>query len=251
MMADLEPRAAPDPNKYNDAHAPLVGPRAYIYSVFRWIIHQFFRIYFRAEVRGGHNIPAEGGFILAPGGHRSNLDTPLVSAVTSRHLRYMGKASLWEASAFGGYFLSSMGGFPVRRGSADREALRICGDVLRNGEPLVMFPEGNRREGPDIVEVHDGPSHVALKAGVPVVPVGLGGMARAMPVGYKGIKPKKVVMIVGEPLYPPVSETGRVSRKATRAFSEQLRVRLQELFDEAQAAAGVTDHFPTGEAEPS
>ena len=65
----------------------------------------------------------------------------LVSAVRRPRMRYMGKASIWKSKALG-RFVSMLGAFPVHRGTADRESLRTCLDVIENGESLVMFPEG-------------------------------------------------------------------------------------------------------------
>ena len=70
---------------------------------------------------------------------------------------------------------------------------------------------------------------------MPIVPVGIGGSERAMPKGAKLLRPVKVVLIVGEPMAPPATtEGGRVSRRAVRELTEQLRTIVQKLFDEAQ-----------------
>ena len=55
------------------------------------------------------------------------------------------------------WFLSALGGFPVVRGTADRDALRACQAVLERGEPLVMFPEGTRQSGATMQDLFDGP----------------------------------------------------------------------------------------------
>lgn len=81
--------------------------------VFYWLIRSlikvFCRIYFRLGVYGRENIPQSGAFILAPI-HRSNVDTPIVSVVTKRRLRFMGKDSLWKVKPVGAV-LSALGGF--------------------------------------------------------------------------------------------------------------------------------------------
>ena len=100
----------------------------------------------------------------------------------------MGKESLWKGS-FGAWFLTALGGFPVKRGTADREALRACQTVLERGEPLVLFPEGTRQFGPDTQEFFDGAAFLACRTGVPIVPVGLGGTEAAMPKGSKFVHP--------------------------------------------------------------
>jgi 1-acyl-sn-glycerol-3-phosphate acyltransferase len=152
-------------------------------------------------------------------------------------MRYMGKDSLWKKRPVG-WILSALGGFPVSRGTADREALRRCIEVLEAGEPLVLFPEGERKSGPVVQPLFDGAMYIAVKAGVPVLPVGIGGSERAMPKGKKYLRPSKCVVIVGEALTPPVTD-GRASRSSVKEFTNRLHIELQRLFDEAQALAGV------------
>lgn len=195
-------------------------------------------LWLRLRVEGKEKVPKEGGFILAPV-HRSNLDTPIVAAVTRRPLRYMGKDSLWKANRLFAWVLSALGGFPVARGTADREALRRCQVILEAGQVLVLFPEGTRKFGPRVEELYDGPAFLACKTGVPIVPVGIGGSERAQQKGKKFIRPVRVRVVVGDPLLPPTSAEGRpTSRKAVKEMTAKLQVEVQRLFDEAQAAAG-------------
>ena len=76
--------------------------------------------------------------------------------------------------------------------------------MLSLGEPLVMFPEGTRQEGDriDRAQVLDGPSFVVW-SGVPIVPVGIGGSARALPLGAKIPRPRRIVAVIGDLIYPP------------------------------------------------
>jgi len=147
---------------------------------------------------------------------------------------------MWKYGA-SAWFFSAMGGIPVHREGADRQAVKLAQDVLEAGEPVVMFPEGTRLDGPVIEpdKMFDGPSYVAGKAQVPILPVGIGGGAKAMPVGSKGIRPAKMALVIGPPLDPPQqTERGRVPRKAISAKTAELRNVLQDLFDEAQAKVG-------------
>jgi 1-acyl-sn-glycerol-3-phosphate acyltransferase len=217
------------------ASKPL-GPAARVlYSIIRGAILGGAKLLGRVEVHGREHVPA-GAFVLAPV-HRSNIDFALASLVTKRRLRYMSKDSVWKSKALGG-FVSFLGGFPVSRGAVDREALRTCIDVIEAGEPLVMFPEGTRRSGPVVEELFDGPAYVAAKTRVPIVPVGIGGSEAMMPKGSKLLKPSKLVLLIGEPLDPPSpSEGGRVSRRAVKQLTDQLRAEVQKLFDDAQSRA--------------
>ncbi len=206
------------------------------YRIIRFLIEVFCRIYFRLRVFGSDNIPKTGAFILAPI-HRSNVDTPIVSLVTKRRLRFMGKDSLWKIKPIG-VILSALGGFPVTRGSADLEALKRCLAVLKLGEPLVMFPEGTRQSGPKIHPLFDGAAYLAIKADVPIVPVGFGGTEGVMPKGSKMVLPRRCSVVVGKPIYPPKSETGRLPRTATTDLTAELIAALQVVFDQAKQKVG-------------
>jgi 1-acyl-sn-glycerol-3-phosphate acyltransferase len=149
----------------------------------------------------------------------------------------MGKDSIWKFAPIG-WVLSALGAFPVTRGSADREALKRCVAVLEAGEPLVLFPEGTRQSGPIVQPLFDGAAYVAVKAGVPIIPVGIGGSERVMPKGSKMIYPRKCVLVVGEPIFTPIDEAGRVPRSAVKDVTSRLFDDLQRLFDEAQRLAG-------------
>jgi 1-acyl-sn-glycerol-3-phosphate acyltransferase len=192
--------------------------------------------YWRARATGRHNVPATGPVILSPV-HRSNLDTPLVALATRRRLRFMGKESLWKRKA-SAWFFSAAGGFPVDRATADRSAMNACLQVLERGEALVLFPEGTRQSGPVVTEMFDGAAWLACRAQCPIVPIGMGGTARAMGKGAKFPRPARIRLVVGEPIQPPPpTPGGRTSRRAVREMTEELRARLQELYTEAEAQA--------------
>jgi 1-acyl-sn-glycerol-3-phosphate acyltransferase len=207
----------------------------WLYTVARSLVVGFCRLFWRVSLEGLENVPKQGAFVLSPV-HRSNIDTPLAACVTSRRLRFMGKQEMWKFAPIGKLF-DALGSFPVNRGAADREALRKCIEVLQGGEPLVLFPEGTRKEGDVVEDLFEGAAYVAAKTDVPIVPVGIGGSAAAMPRGAKMIRPVKVHLVVGEPLRAERSADGRVPRKAVRELTERLQAELQRLFDKAQAKA--------------
>ncbi len=203
------------------------------YQFVRFVVVTFCRTWCRMTVEGRHHVPAEGPFLLAPV-HRSIIDTPISSGVTRRRMRFMGADKYWKSKYFG-RLLSALGGFPVTRHSADREALQRCIAVLEGGEPLVLFPEGERKSGDVVHPLFDGATYIAAKAGVPIIPVGIGGSERAMPKGAKFIYPRKVHVVVGAPIQVPVGLTGKAQRVAIRELSQVLHDELQRLLDQAQA----------------
>lgn len=222
---------------YRTQLRPPTPGQARLYRFVRGAVVGFSRIFWRLEVHGIQNVPASGPFVLSAV-HRSNIDSLVVAALTQRRLRYLGKDSMWKWAPAGRFF-SAMGGIPVHRGEPDREALRACQTALEQGEPVVMFPEGQRRTGPVVEDVFDGPAFVASRTGAPILPVGIGGSAAAMALGRKGIRPAKVVLVVGEPLPAPAGVDGkRPSRRQVSETTEVLRSTIQELFDEAQHRVG-------------
>lgn len=218
-----------------DIHPPTRLERG-AYGFIRGVTLGLSKVWVRLEVVGREHIPPEGPFVLAPV-HRSNLDFLLAAFTTSRRMRYMGKASLWKIDWLGRFF-SMLGAFPVHRGTADRASLRTCLQVIDNGEPLVMFPEGTRRSGAEVTEVFDGPAYVASRGRVPLVPVGIGGSEAAMPIGAKFIRPRKVVVVIGEPIAPPGEDGRRVPRRLVREATDKLQVEVQAVYDEAQRRVG-------------
>jgi 1-acyl-sn-glycerol-3-phosphate acyltransferase len=207
------------------------------YRTVRFIVTTFCRTWCRMTIEGRDNVPATGAFLLAPT-HRSILDTPIASGVTRRRMRFMGADKYWTNKAFG-RLLTALGGFPVTRGTADREALKRCIAVLEQGEPLVLFPEGERKSGPLVQPLFDGAAFVAVKAGVPIVPVGIGGSERAMPKGAKYIRPRRVHVVIGAPLQTEtVTGSPKEQREAARQVTVALHLELQRLFDIAEARVG-------------
>jgi len=206
------------------------------YVLVRDLLLVLSKIYFRVTVSGRENLPRRGAYIIAPV-HRSNIDTPLSAFVTRRRVRFMGKDSLWK-NKYAGAFFSLLGGFPVTRGAADLEALKRCVSVLDAGEPLVMFPEGTRQSGPTLHPLFEGPAYVALKRGVPIVPVGIGGSERVMRKGSKMIWPHKCHVTVGAPITVEHGGNGRIDRQRMSQITAQLAAQLQVVFDDAKRRAG-------------
>ncbi len=212
-----------------------LGSRSF-YQLIRFLVVSICRTYCRMTVSGQENIPRTGPFVLAPV-HRSYIDTPIASGCTRRRMRFMGKDSMWKRQPLN-WMLSALGAFPVTRGSADREAIMRAIQVLKSGEPLVLFPEGERKSGPVVQPLMDGAAYVACKAGVSIIPVGIGGSERVMGKGAKFIYPRKLVVIIGKPIPVPASVDGRMPRSAVKEVTTQLHEQLQMLFDEAQTKAG-------------
>lgn len=219
------------------SHIRLAWLGRIVYRVLWVILRMIFRVVFRFRVEGAEKLPL-GSFILAPV-HRSYIDTPVVGLIMRRRMRFMGKSTLWDIKPLGA-FLSLMGGFPVDRETTDRKALKTAVDVLTIGEPLVVFPEGTCGSETRLQRSHlrDGLSFLATRANVPIVPIGLGGTAKALPVGSMILRPARIVAVVGDPIYPPPKPDRRVSRREISRLTDRLFEKLDPLYTEACALAG-------------
>ncbi|MEZ5381145.1 MAG: (d)CMP kinase [Microthrixaceae bacterium] len=191
------------------------------------------KVGYRTEIVGRERLPRTGPYILAPS-HRSGMDFLFAAMVTRRRVRWMAKESLWKHPALGS-FVDIMGGFRVNRGTADRHSLRVAEAILSDGQPLVVFPEGTRRRGELVEDLFDGVAWLSSRQRVPVVPVGMAGTEEAMATGSKLPRPGKIVIWVGEPLWPDVPPTGRIPRSQVRAFTNRMLPELQDAFDQATA----------------
>jgi 1-acyl-sn-glycerol-3-phosphate acyltransferase len=208
-----------------------------IYELLRVIVRAINRFVFRASVEGPGKVPDEGPVIIAPV-HRSFIDFFVTSEVTRRKLHYMTKDSLWKNRLLA-RLIPVLGGFPVNRDTADREALRRAQRVLDAGEVLIMFPEGTRRDGPVVSDLHEGVAFLALRTGATIVPVGIGGSASVMPKGTHIPRAHHIHLVVGEPIVvPPPAGRGRVPRSRTRELTEALAISIQQLYDRSLTVAG-------------
>ena len=156
---------------------PLTGPDAPSWRFARVVkstIGRFLLVLWRVDLKGWEHVP-EGGAILA-GNHVSHLDPVLLWCSMRRPTHFVAKIELWDIKPLG-WFLDHVWAFPVRRGTADREMITTASGLLSGGDLVGMFPEGTRSHdgGEELGEAHGGVAFLALRTGVPVVPVGIAG----------------------------------------------------------------------------
>lgn len=205
-----------------------------LYRLVRWIVGGGSGIVYRARIRGRENLPKYGGYVMAPS-HRSMMDIPFAALLTTRRLRYMGKQQLFDVPVLG-FLFRTLGGFPVQRDGTDRKALRESIGMLQDGEILLVYPEGTRQHGPKIEPLQPGAAYLALRAGVPVVPVGIAGTEEIFRShGTKIPHFGRVAIVIGAPLHPAPRESGLVPRAEVDALTAQLHDAIQQSFDEANA----------------
>jgi 1-acyl-sn-glycerol-3-phosphate acyltransferase len=178
---------------------------------------------YRLRVRGLEHLP-EGGFVLAAN-HTSNFDPWAlgVPLLPRRQLRFMAKSELFNPVLTP--FLRAGGAFKVRRGEGDVEAMRTAAELIKEGEIVVMFPEGTRRakglRKKYVARAHTGAARIALGAGAPLVPAAISGTDRLSRLG-----PLRVAY--GEPL--DLSDLdGLDLKRAAEEATDRLMARIEEL----------------------
>jgi 1-acyl-sn-glycerol-3-phosphate acyltransferase len=133
---------------------------------------------FRLRAEGVENLPRETGFVLAAN-HTSNFDPwPLGMPLwPKRYLRFMAKSELYWWPL--GWIITAGGGFPVRRGEGDVEAIRTAVRLARAGHVIAMFPHGTRQRKGLVKRyqprAHTGAARIAVEGGVPLVPAAIAG----------------------------------------------------------------------------
>lgn len=171
------------------------------------------------RVSGRENVPKTGPVLLVPN-HVSDIDPPLVGITLPRRARYMAKSELFEMRVLGP-FIRFMGAFPVRRYSADRTALRAAEEYLKNGEAVVLFPEGKLSEDGALQPFLPGAALIGLRADVPVVPVGIVGSPGMLP--YGRLFPKRSPRPVQVKFGPPIPMDDLKALPRSEAIEEATR----------------------------
>lgn len=196
-----------------------------LYFLIRTILRVVFRVVFRWRIYGEENIPAEGPVLVAAN-HVSFLDPPVVGCAISRKVHFMAKAELFKYPVLGWLF-RSFGAFPVRRGAADRTAIKMALDLLKQGEVIGIFPEGTRNRTGQVLAPQHGVALLAIKADASIVPAAVTGTTvRRRILGIP--VPSKVIVRIGKPI--SVAEyDGRVDKDTITELSQKVMKRIREL----------------------
>jgi 1-acyl-sn-glycerol-3-phosphate acyltransferase len=151
------------------------------YRLVYLIVGIYARLICRLRVVGREYIPKQGPFLVITN-HLSSADPPLVVNIMPVNLGMTGMAAMkHRRDFFIGWMMDRAGAIWVRRGEADREALRQALDALASGRPVGLAPEGTRSKTGALIEGKSGVAFLALKAGVPILPIALQGTDKVFP----------------------------------------------------------------------
>jgi len=137
------------------------------YKTVCFLFYTYYRLFHRFQIEGLENVPKEGAFLLASN-HLSFLDPPALGCRLPRNLHYFARDSLFKGLL--GMFIRSLNSIPVNRSQLDLATLRRVLKVLKDGHPLLVFPEGTRSEDGRLGEGKKGVGMLVAKSQVPVLP---------------------------------------------------------------------------------
>ena len=182
--------------------------------VVRAIVSAWFAVFHPIKVTGREHIPREGAFILALN-HLSFRDAFTAFLLMPDDAKYMAKKELFRFGPLR-WFIQKIGAFPVDRENNDLNAMRTALNVLKEGHPLVIFPEGHRYGDGQIHEIKPGAAFIALRAGVPVIPARI----------HTHYRPFcRVRVAVGE----PIPAEGKASSEGLRLHTDKIRQGLEAI----------------------
>lgn len=221
MSADAtkagESLKATQPSKpQKNLYEPYSTPRI-LWEVVRFTIRFILFLTSRVHLRGRYNIPRRGPYIIAAN-HLSWIDVPMVPAYVPGKVAYMAKEEAFYSKV--GWLVRFLGAFPVKRGEGDRQALRTADDLLKNKKVLVIFPEGTRSKTRTLAKAHAGLGMIALRSGVPVLPVAIWGSEHALK--KFGVQ---VTICYGEPIVFKPKGT-KITREEIEATTEEVMYRI-------------------------
>lgn len=226
------------------------------------------RLWNRPWSRGMDNIPATGPAILAST-HQAVMDSFYFPLLCPRQIIFLAKAEYFTSPGLVGrvqkWFFSSVGQVPIERNaeSASAGMLISAKRILGNGDLFGIYPEGTRSPDGRVYKGRTGMARVAMTTGEPVIPIGMIGSRDANPIGTWIPRPKRVGMLVGEPIDPIAwaREEGLdpESHEAARAFTDFVMHRLADMVgqpyvdvyaSEVKESLAAGNGYPEG-AEPS
>ncbi len=192
---------------------------SWFYHVCRVIVRMLLFLLTRCQVRGRENIPNQGP-LLVVANHLSLADPPLLNISLNRKVRYMAKEQLFRFRVLG-YFVRGLGAFPVHRGRPDMKAFRQAEQVLAQGSTLVVFPEGTRSRSGQLGHAFSGPTLIALRSGVPILPVGITGTEKLEHVAGLLSRPR-VTVNIGHPFHLPTTTGKSTKTELTNYMMERI-----------------------------
>ncbi|MCG3137159.1 MAG: hypothetical protein HJJLKODD_01002 [Phycisphaerae bacterium] len=200
------------------------------YQLGKWASQLFFLLITRRKTLGHEQVPKSGGVLLIAN-HQSYLDPMVVGCALRRPCHFMARDTLFTKPIFG-WMIRHLNAFPVKRDSADVGALKETLRRLKDGQMVLVFPEGTRSADGRIADFKGGPIAIAQRAQVPIVPVVIEGTHDVWGKGLKWPHPGRIWITFQSPLSSEQlqnREIEPVARELTIQVREQQNLLRKEI----------------------
>jgi 1-acyl-sn-glycerol-3-phosphate acyltransferase len=211
-----------------------------MYTVLHAVVPPLAKVIWRPTVTGLENVPRTGAVILASN-HLSFADSLVIPIVAPRKVHFLAKSDYFRGGGVKGTlqkaWFEGMGMLPVDRDDpkAALGSLDTALEVLGRGEAFGLYPEGTRSRDGRLYRGRTGVAHLALTAGVPVVPVGITGTERLQPVGTRLPRIVPITVRFGAPIEVTGRYDGVPLGKARRLVTDEIMTAIQLLSGQEEA----------------
>ncbi len=192
-----------------------------LYYLFKCsVVSPMLHLYFQGRIYGAEHVPMTGPLIVVSN-HASDFDPPILSNCVGRPVAYMAKEELFEVPVLA-QAIRLYGAYPVKRGSADRGAIRAALASLEAGWATGVFLQGTRTEDGRITEPKLGAALIAAKSQAPLLPVSLWGTQDIIQAGTLIPHPVPVTIRIGRPIDPPPPGDREALEKVTQQCADAI-----------------------------
>ena len=176
-------------------------------------------------IEGRENVPQGGCLIVS--NHVSYMDPTTVGWAVAREIYYLGRKTLFKPP-FWSWFLPVCNVLPIDRDGRDVSGLRRIIKMLKEDHAVLLFPEGTRSNDGTIQPAEPGAGLVALKAGVPILPVRVFGTYESLSRHQKRLRLHPIRVVIGQP-YVPVIPEGKRDKEMYGPVAQEMMDRIAQL----------------------
>ncbi|MGO3146895.1 MAG: lysophospholipid acyltransferase family protein [Leucobacter sp.] len=198
------------------------------------IIGPFLKTVYRPWVEGAENIPETGPVIIV-GNHLSVIDSFFMPLMVDRRVYFLAKSDYFTGKGLKGWlvktFMLAVGQLPIDRsgGKASEGSLNTGLGVLDRGEVLGIYPEGTRSPDARLFRGRTGVARLVLESGATVVPIVMIDTEKAMPIGVKFPRIRRIGTVIGKPLNFTRFEGMSADRFVLRSVTDEIMLEIQKL----------------------
>jgi 1-acyl-sn-glycerol-3-phosphate acyltransferase len=186
-----------------------------------------FWVLFDTKIYGQGHVPPTGPVLIVTN-HLSYVDPPLIFIGVRRHDMVVLIADKYKSNPFYKWLVENVGGVWINRGSGDRAALKASIEILKQGNLMGMAPEGTRSHTGSLIPGKTGAAFLAVKAGVPLLPIGLTGGETAFN-DLKHFRRPKLRMTIGPLFTLPAPDGGLIKSESLDQYTHEIMCRIAAL----------------------